>query len=131
VGARLLGDGLDRRVRRTTLDRMRRMPLATALAAMQAVCDFSSHRWIGGVDVPAAVVVTRHDRVVPPSRQWRLARALPVDAVVEVVEIDGGHDVFLDAPGTFARALVDACLAVVGAGAVPDDDARGGAERAG
>ena len=46
-------------------------------AAMQAVCDFSSHRWISGVDVPTAVIVTRHDRVVPPSRQWRLARALP------------------------------------------------------
>ena len=34
------------------LARMRRMPLVTALAAMQAVCEFSSHRWIGGVDVP-------------------------------------------------------------------------------
>ena len=124
VGARLLGDGLDRRARRAVLDRMRRTPLVTALAAMQAVCDFSSHRWISGVDVPAAVVVTRQDRVVPPSRQWRLARALPA---AEVVEVDGGHDVFVDAPGAFAHALVDACLAVV----VPDDGTRGGAERVG
>ena len=110
VGARLLGEGLEWRVRRHTLDRMRRMPLVTALAAMQAVCDFSSHRWISGVDVPTAVVVTKHDRVVPPSRQWRLARALPG---AEVVEIDGDHDVFLAAPGTFAHAVVHACLAVV------------------
>jgi pimeloyl-ACP methyl ester carboxylesterase len=124
VGSRLLGDGLDRRVRHATLERMRRMPLVTALAAMQAVCDFSSHRWIGGVDVPSAAVVTRHDRVVPPSRQWRLARALPG---AEVVEVDGGHDVFLEAPGTFAQALVPACLAV----ALADDGSRGGAERAG
>jgi pimeloyl-ACP methyl ester carboxylesterase len=111
-------------VRHATLERMRRMPLVTALAAMQAVCDFSSHRWIGGVDVPSAAVVTRHDRVVPPSRQWRLARALPG---AEVVEVDGGHDVFLEAPGTFAQALVPACLAV----ALADDGSRGGAERAG
>ena len=67
---------------------------------MQAVCDFSSHRWIGGVDVPSAVLVTRQDQVVPPSRQMHLARALPG---AEVVEVDGNHDVFLDAPGVFAR----------------------------
>jgi len=85
------------------------MPLVTALAAMQAVCHFSSHRWIGGVDVPSAVLVTRHDRVVPPSRQMRLARALPG---AEVVEVDGDHDVFVDAPGVFAHALAAACLAV-------------------
>lgn len=124
VGAQLLGDGLDPDVRRATLARMRRMPLVTALAAMQAVCDFSSHRWIGEVDVPTAVVVTRHDRVVPPTRQWRLARALPG---AEVIEVDGDHAVFLDAPGAFARALVDACLAVVARG----DGSRDGTERAG
>ncbi len=122
VGVHLLGDRLPPAVRRRALDRMRRMPLVLALAAMQAVCDFSSHRWISSVDVPCAVVVTRHDRVVAPSRQWRLARALPGAAVVEV---DGGHDVFLDAPGTFAHALLDACLAVV----LPDDGTRGGTER--
>jgi pimeloyl-ACP methyl ester carboxylesterase len=108
VGARLLGDDLDEHVRRETLTRMRRIPLVTALAAVQAVCDFNSHRWIGGVDVPTAVVVTRHDRVVPPSRQWRLARSVPA---AEVVEVDGDHGVFLSAPGTFARALLHACLA--------------------
>jgi 3-oxoadipate enol-lactonase len=114
VGARLLGEGLDRRVRNRALDRMRRMPLVTALGAMQAVCDFSSHRWISGMDVPTAVVVTGHDRVVPPSRQWRLARALPG---AEIVEVDGDHDVFLAAPGAFAHAVVHACLAVVPAAA--------------
>jgi pimeloyl-ACP methyl ester carboxylesterase len=123
VGARLLGEGLDHRVRRAALDRMRRTPLVTALAAMQAVCDFSSHRWISEVDVPSAVVVTRQDRVVPPSRQWRLARALPG---AQVVEFDGGHDVFLHAPGAFSHALLEACLAVVSA-----DRTRGDTERAG
>jgi pimeloyl-ACP methyl ester carboxylesterase len=108
VGSRLLGDSLDPRVRRALLARMRRIPLVTALAAMQAVCDFSSHRWIGGVDVPSAVLITRQDRVVPPSRQMRLARALPG---AEVVEVDGDHDVFVAAPAAFAHALAAACLA--------------------
>ena len=121
VGARLLGDGLDGRVRREVIARMRRMPLVTALAAMQAVCGFSSHRWIGGVDVPTAVVVARHDRVVPPGRQWGLARAVPPASLVDVVEIDGDHDVFLAAPGTFARALVRACRAVAPGGRGSDD----------
>jgi 3-oxoadipate enol-lactonase len=123
VGAQLLGDGLDPRVRRAVLAQMQRMPLVTALAAMQAVCHFSSHRWIGDVDVPAAVLVTRHDRVVPPSRQMRLARALPGAAVVE---IDGDHDVFLATPRAFAHALTDACLA-----ASVDERWPGGNERAG
>ena len=109
VGLQLLDDAVDARARRTALEHMRRTPLSTALAAMEAVCDFTSHRWIGGVDVPTAVLLTGQDRVVPPSRQWRLARAVPGAAVVEV---DGGHGVFLDAPGRFAAALTRACLAV-------------------
>ena len=123
VGGRLLGDGLDPGIRRTMLARMRRMPLVTALAAMQAVCEFSSHRWIGDVDVPCAVLLTRHDTVVPPSRQMRLARALPA---ARVVEVDGDHDVFLAAPGAFAHALAVACLAV----ATARDRRPGGTERA-
>jgi pimeloyl-ACP methyl ester carboxylesterase len=123
LGVRLLGEGLAPHERRRAIIHMRRTSLVTALSAMQAVCDFTSHRWIGGVDVPAAVVVTRHDRVVPPSRQWRLARALPG---ATVVEIDGDHGVFLDAPGTFAAALVRACLAATPSG----DDTGNDAERA-
>jgi hypothetical protein len=87
---------------------MRRMPLVTALAAMQAVCRLQLAPVDRGVDVPCAVLVTRHDTVVPPSRQMRLARAarrrgrrgrrrprrLP------------------RRPGAFAHALAAACLAV-------------------
>jgi 3-oxoadipate enol-lactonase len=124
VGSRLLSDTLDPTVRRAVLERMRRMPLVSALAAMQSVCDFSSHRWIGDVDVPAAVLVTRHDRVVPPSRQTRLALALPSATVVEV---DGDHDVFLAAPQTFVGALVRVCLA---AASLSDDSSDGDTEQA-
>jgi pimeloyl-ACP methyl ester carboxylesterase len=76
---------------------------------MQAVSEFTSHSWIGSVDVPTAVVVTRKDRVVPPRRQWKLAHAVPG---ATVVELDGGHDVFLHSPARFGAAVESACAAV-------------------
>ena len=88
---------------------MRRVPLAIALDAMRAACGFSSHLWIGGVDVPTAVVITRHDRIVAPQRQHKLAAAVPGAAVVE---IDGDHGVFLADPDGFADGLRQACAAV-------------------
>ena len=124
VGGRLLGDGLDPRIRRAVLARMRRMPLVTALAAMQAVCR-----------VQLAPVDRRRRRPLRraghPARQRRAAE--PPDAPgprasrrPEVVEVDGDHDVFLAAPGAFAHALAAACLAVVTA----EDRRPGGTERA-
>jgi pimeloyl-ACP methyl ester carboxylesterase len=88
---------------------MRRMPLATVLDAMRAACSFSSHLWIGGVDVPTAVLITRHDRIVAPQRQRKLAAAVPGAAIVE---IDGDHGVFLADPDGFAEGLRQACVAV-------------------
>ena len=110
VGSALLESECSPAQRRWALSEMRRTSLVTALSAMQAVAEFSSHSWIGSVDVPAAVVVTRDDRIVPARRQWKLARALP-DATV--LEIDGGHDVFLHAPARFGAAVESACAAVV------------------
>jgi 3-oxoadipate enol-lactonase len=109
VGSALLESECTPVQRRWALSEMRRTSLVTALSAMQAVAEFSSHSWIGSVDVPAAVVVTRHDRIVPARRQWKLARALP-DATV--VELDGGHDVFLHSPARFGTAVETACAAV-------------------
>lgn len=114
LGGQLLDGDLTSRARQAALSRMRRTPLATALSAMDAVCRFTSHGWIGEVDVPTGLVITRRDRVVPPGRQWKLARAMP-DSVV--VEIDGGHGIFLEQPGAFAVQLLEVCQAV----ASPDD----------
>ena len=47
--------------------------------------------------------------MVPPRRQWKLAHALP-DATV--IELDGGHDVFLHSPARFGAAVESACAAV-------------------
>lgn len=111
LGASLLDTPVDAATRRWVQAEMRRTPLLTALTSVRAACDFSSHAWIGSVDVPGAIVLTRNDRIVPPQRQWKLAAALPGCSVHEV---EGGHGVFLDAPDAFAAALLDACAAVTG-----------------
>ncbi|MGO9505430.1 MAG: alpha/beta fold hydrolase [Streptosporangiaceae bacterium] len=88
---------------------LRRTPLATVVSAMPAVCRFTSHSWIGQVAVPAAVVVTTQDRIVPPGRQLQLARAIPG---ASVHEIDAGHGACVNAPRLFAPALLGACCSV-------------------
>jgi 3-oxoadipate enol-lactonase len=109
VGSALLDTDCDPADRQWALSEMRRTSLVNALSAMQAVGEFTTHSWIGSVDVPTAVVVTRHDRVVPARRQWKLAQALPG---ATVIEIDGGHDVFLHSPARFGAAVGSACAAV-------------------
>ncbi|MGH3873013.1 MAG: alpha/beta fold hydrolase [Pseudonocardiaceae bacterium] len=109
IGAHLLGQDGDRADRDWALSQMRRTPLFTALSAVSAVSAFSSQDWIGGVDVPTAVVVTRHDRVVSPARQRKLAAAVPGALAYD---IDGDHGVFLTAPGRFTATLLVACQAI-------------------
>lgn len=77
--------------------------------AGQAIGNFSSHEWIGGVDVPTAVVVTELDPVVPTSRQCKLAESIP-GATVHPVR--GDHSVCVLQPDRFVPALLDACESV-------------------
>jgi len=116
LGMALLGPVDDPATARQARDQLRRTTLATALSAIQAVCEFTSHSWIGQVDVPAAVVVTARDRIVPVTRQLRLARAIPGASVHEV---DGDHTVCLTRPQVFAPALLQACWSVEAARAGP------------
>ncbi|MGH3898402.1 MAG: alpha/beta fold hydrolase [Pseudonocardiaceae bacterium] len=109
IGAHLLDQNGDRTDRAWALDQMRRTSLLTALSAVSAVYAFSSHEWIGKVDVPTAVVITRHDRVVSAAQQRRLAAAVPG---VLSYGIDSDHGVFLTAPGRFTATLLAACQAV-------------------
>ena len=106
VGMALLGhldDPVTASWARAELSRTR---LATAVSAIQAVCDFSSEGWIGQVDVPVAVVVTTRDRIVPAGRQLRLARTIPGASVHEV---RADHGVCINAPQLFVPALLEAC----------------------
>jgi 3-oxoadipate enol-lactonase len=79
------------------------------LEAAHAVGRFSSHTWVGGVDVPTGVVVTTEDQVVSPRRQQKLAAAIPGATVHPV---DGDHFVTGRDPEAFVPALLDACRTV-------------------
>jgi pimeloyl-ACP methyl ester carboxylesterase len=109
IGAHLLDQDGDRATRAWALAQMHRTPLLTALSAVSAIYAFSSHDWIGEVDAPTAVIITRHDRVVSAPRQRRLAAALPAALAYD---IDGDHGVFLTAPGRFTATLLAACQAI-------------------
>jgi pimeloyl-ACP methyl ester carboxylesterase len=87
---------------------MRNDPGAMLQAAV-AIGRFRSRDWIGDVDVPAAVVVTTQDRLVPPSRQMRLADSIPGATVHHV---PGDHGVCVAKPSVFVPVLVDACRGV-------------------
>lgn len=87
-----------------------RTSLATAIAAVQAVCDFTSHTWISQVGVPTAVIVTTGDRIVPVNRQLKLARAIPGASVHEIA---ADHAACITAPQLFAEVLLQACWSVM------------------
>ena len=83
-------------------------PVALAEAGA-AIGRFTSHDWIGQVDVPTAVVVTEYDRVVPPARQHKLAAAIP-NATVH--RVPGDHIVCSTEPHLFTPVLRDALASV-------------------
>jgi 3-oxoadipate enol-lactonase len=70
---------------------------------------FSSREWIGGVDVPSAVVVTTRDRAIPAARQRELAMSIPGATMHEV---DGGHACCVLGHDRFLPALLEACRSV-------------------
>jgi 3-oxoadipate enol-lactonase len=109
VGMALLGPVDDPTTAGWARAQLRRTPLATAISAIQAVCEFTSDDWIGQVDVPTAVVVTRRDHIAPVSRQLKLALAIPGASVYEV---DADHAVCITAPEMFTPTLLKACRAV-------------------
>jgi pimeloyl-ACP methyl ester carboxylesterase len=109
LGKTLLGHVDDPVTDRWVRAQLSRTSLASAVSAIQAVCEFRSDGWIGQVDVPAAVVVTTRDRIVPASRQLRLAAAIPGASVHRV---DADHSVCINAPQLFAPALLEACWSV-------------------
>jgi pimeloyl-ACP methyl ester carboxylesterase len=108
LGSALLGPIDDPATARWARAQLRRTTLASAVSAIGAVSEFSSDGWIGQVNVPAAVVVTTRDRIVPASRQLLLARAIPGATLHRV---DADHAMCITAPQVFARTLLEACRA--------------------
>lgn len=82
---------------------------AGLITALGSLGRFRSTGWIGELDVPAAVVIMRNDRTVPPVRQRALAKFIP-DATTHVV--DSGHDACGTEPDKFVPALLEACASV-------------------
>ena len=76
-GRALLGPVDDPATARWARAQLSRTTLAAAVSAMEAASEFTSHRWIGQVNVPTAVIVTTRDHIVPVNRQLKLARAIP------------------------------------------------------
>jgi len=91
------------------LSELRRNDTNKVIEAAEAIGRFSSHAWIGQVDVPVSVVVTTRDWLVPVRRQVKLARSIP-SAVV--FPIDGDHLVCANQPEPFGRVVADACRLV-------------------
>lgn len=96
---------------------VRRSDPATILQATSAVARYDSRPWIDQVDVPTAVVVTQHDRLVAPARQLHLAASI---AGATTHPVAGDHGVCVTAPRLFVPALTAAVRSVAtraGAGA--------------
>ena len=114
VRRRVAGTVLRRRVDGAPLegwaiDQFRQGDPGTILQAGSALGSFSSHRWIGGVDVPTAVVVTAQDSLIHPRRQLALAAAIPG---AEVFRVHGDHGISVADPRRFVPVLIDACTRV-------------------
>ncbi len=99
------------RMPRWALAELRRCTPSTLLAAMNAMGRFSSHEWIDRVDVPTAVVVTTKDKFVAPSRQLKLAKAIP-GATIHPAHTD--HAACVLGARRFIPALLEACASVSG-----------------
>ena len=63
---------------------------------------FDSRRWIRNLDIPAAVVVTVDDELVPPVRQLALAGAIPGATIHEA---SGGHAACINLPEMWLPAF--------------------------
>ncbi len=119
TGARLVPGLVQRRMLERTLSGIQHEGMRSRVAeelsghdgpsviqATGAVGSFSSHAWIGEVDVPTAVIVTTKDELVPPRRQRGLAEAIPG---ARVFEVEGDHAACVARADVFVPALVAAC----------------------
>jgi len=91
------------------LAELRRCDPMAMIGAVTALGRFSSHAWVGDIDVPSAVVVTLRDRFVSAVRQLKLAQAIP-GATIHPVDSD--HAACVLGARRFVPALLEACGSV-------------------
>jgi 3-oxoadipate enol-lactonase len=80
------------------------------LEAGSAIGDFDSRPWLNSLHIPAAMIITTNDQVVPPSRQEELSTTFAQP--VTTSRIAAGHDAVFAARDQFVPLLVDACRGV-------------------
>lgn len=112
--SRLTGAAWARRLERRgdaawTIEQVLRHDWTQILAAGRAIGRFDASSWIGDVDVPASVIVTLDDEIVPTRDQLALADSLRRPSVHVVA---GGHTACTAASGDFVPALLAACSAI-------------------
>ena len=90
---------------------LERVDPAGLLTSMRSVGRIRSNRWIGGVDVPTAVIVTTKDRTVPTRNQRKLARAI---AGAATFEVKGPHDSIVSRTDQYVPVLLEAVATVTG-----------------
>jgi pimeloyl-ACP methyl ester carboxylesterase len=90
-------------------EEFRRTRPSALFKALSAIGTFSSHEWVGEIDVPTAVVVMMRDRGVPPTRQIKLAQSIPGATIHPV---DAGHTACMFGSQRFVPVLLEACTSV-------------------
>jgi 3-oxoadipate enol-lactonase len=84
--------------------------LAAFIEAGVALNAYDSSAWLTDLDIPAAVLVTRRDKIVAPWRQDAMAALIPG---ARRYEVDAGHDAVVSSPDVFLPALRAACAELV------------------
>ena len=102
---------VDREVRSWIASELAHTDRRGVMEAGMSLARFDSSAWIGGVDVPHAVVITMKDAAMVPARQRRLVAALPHPSVHEA---DVGHVGCVAQPAIFVPALMEALATVAG-----------------
>ena len=69
------------------------------VATGRALSRYDARPWAGQLGIPAAVLVTTRDRLVPSAKQHELAKVLRAS----VLEVDADHDLPLAKGGEYAR----------------------------
>lgn len=94
---------------RWAAEQARQNHLRSIIDAAHDLARFDSSAWIGGVDVPTALVLSERDQTVPPAEQQRLADAI---AGSTVHRVNARHDMCATRPDQFVTALIDAVCSV-------------------
>ncbi|MFC9788476.1 alpha/beta fold hydrolase [Rhodococcus sp. NPDC127528] len=103
------GAGSDARSRAWALGQFRSTAPGAVGRAVAEIGKFDSSSWLADLDVPASVVVTAKDLIIPPRRQRWMARQIVGASTYEVA---AGHASCVLEAETFTSGLLPACASV-------------------